>query len=462
MTAKRQVLSAAQTAAAEQVLIQNGETVESLMERAGAGAADWVWRLAAGRPVTVLCGPGNNGGDGYVIARVLAQRGLTVSVIAPIEPKTDAAKVARAKWAGALVESAQGEVFVDCLFGTGLGRPLSDGLLATLARLSDVHNLSVALDLPSGIDTDTGEQLNEGLPAYDLTLALGAWKRAHWLMPASGLMGSRRLIDIGLAQVHGAPQLAQRPILSAPAADAHKYSRGLVTIIGGEMPGASLLSARAAQHAGAGYVKLLAPHSHPDLPADIVLDESHDISGALGDRRLGALLIGPGLGRSDHARERLRQALVSDAPLVLDADALTMLTPQLLGEKAGQHLVTPHAGELATLCEAFGITAEGKLEQARALHDASGLTVLAKGPDNILVGNEGVRFFPSASPWLSAAGTGDVLAGIAASRIAYGQAVFQAAEEAVEIHAEAARLAAPAFCATDLVAALPRAYAAFL
>ena len=173
---------------------------------------------------------------------------------------------------------AQGEVFVDCLFGTGLGRPLSDDLLARLARLSNAHRLSIAVDLPSGVDSDSGEQLNEGLPAYDLTIALGAWKRAHWLMPASANMGSRRLFDIGIGPVEGAVQLARRPELSAPEADAHKYTRGLVAVIGGEMPGAAVLSARAAQHAGAGYVKLLSAHSHPDMPADIVLDEADDLS----------------------------------------------------------------------------------------------------------------------------------------------------------------------------------------
>ncbi len=460
--APEQILTAAQMQAAEQKLLDNGETVKSLMKRAGAGAADWVWRLAAGRAVTVLCGPGNNGGDGYVIARILAQRGISVSVIAPIAPKTDAAKAARAEWTSEPVDFAHGEVFVDCLFGTGLGRALSDDLLALLVKLSHAHRISIAMDLPSGVDSDNGEQLNEGLPAYDLTLALGAWKRAHWLMPASAKMGSRRLVDIGVGAVKGAVQLAQRPQLDPPSTDSHKYSRGLVAVVGGDMPGAAVLAARAAQHSGAGYVKLLAPHSHPDLPADIVLVEDEDISGSLGDDRLGAVLIGPGLGRGDTARQKLRQVLLSKAALVMDADALTLLEPGMLNGNSDGHLATPHAGELATMSQAFGIEADSKLEQARALHDATGLTILAKGPDNILVGDEGTVFFPPTPPWLSTAGTGDVLGGIAASRVATGRTAFDAAREAVLIHAEAARLAAPAFSASDLVDALPRAYAAFL
>ena len=457
-----QILTAAQMQAAEQRLLDNGETVVSLMERAGAGAADWAWRLAAGRPVTVLCGPGNNGGDGYVIARILAQRGISVSVVAPIAPKTDAAKTARAKWAGEPVDFARGEVFVDCLFGTGLGRPLSDDLHAQLAKLSDAHRTSIAMDLPSGVDSNNGEQLSAGLPVYDLTLALGAWKRAHWLMPASAKMGSRQLVDIGVGKLEGAVGLAQRPQLETPSADAHKYSRGLVAVVGGDMPGAAVLAARAAQHTGAGYVKLLAPHSHPDLPADIVLVEDEDVSRSLDDDRLGAVLIGPGLGRGDTARQKLRHALLSKAALVMDADALTLLEPDMLDDNTNRYLATPHAGELATMCQAFGIEADSKLEQAKAVHDATGLTILAKGPDNILVGREGTLFFPPTSPWLSTAGTGDVLGGIAASRVATGRAAFDAAREAVLIHAEAARLAVPPFSASDLVEALPRAYAAFL
>ena len=130
------VLTAAQMQAAEQALIAGGETVESLMERAGTGAADWVWRVAAGRSVTVLCGPGNNGGDGYVIARVLAERGLSVAVIAPLEPATDAARAARGAWGGEVVAEACGSVLVDCLFGTGLSRPLGDDLLQALRAVA--------------------------------------------------------------------------------------------------------------------------------------------------------------------------------------------------------------------------------------------------------------------------------------------------------------------------------------
>src|SRR5687767_10400901 len=258
-----QVLTVAQMRAAEQALIDGGESVESLMERAGAGAADWVWRVAAGRPVTVLCGPGNNGGDGYVIARELARRGAEVTVVAPLEPRTEAAAAARAAWDGPITTEAHGGVLVDCLFGSGLARPLEPAHAELLAGLARRHALRVAIDLPSGIDSDTGKPLNESLPAFDVTLALGAWKHAHWLMPAAALMGRRRLVPIGIGPVEGAATLLQRPHLAPPALDAHKYTRGLVLVVGGMMAGASLLACEAAMRAGAGAVRLSGRTPHP-------------------------------------------------------------------------------------------------------------------------------------------------------------------------------------------------------
>ena len=448
--------------AAEQALIDRGETVESLMERAGTGAADWVWRVAAGRSVTVLCGPGNSGGDGYVIARVLAERGLDVAVVAPLEPATDAARAACRAWGGEVATEASGSVLVDCLFGTGLSRPLGDDLLRTLRGLAEAHPLRIAVDLPSGVDSDTGATLNDGLPHYDLTLALGAWKRAHWLMRASALMGERKLVDIGIDAVEKAGRLAARPVLSAPAADAHKYTRGLVAVVGGAMPGAAMLASRAALHGGAGYVKLMAAHKTPASPDEIVLEEG-PLEQALSDDRIAAVLVGPGLGRDAKARTRLHQALDRDAPTVCDADALVLLEPRLLEGRSAPLVLTPHEGELAKLAVAFGCDGEGKVERAQAVANAVGAHVLAKGPDSVLVLPETPpTFFRPASSWLSTAGTGDVLAGLVASRLAYRGDAKRALEEAFHLHAEAARLAGPAFGAGDVVVALSDAYRAFL
>lgn len=462
MEAAGQILTAAQMQAAEQALIDAGETVESLMERAGAGAAEWVWRMAAGRPVTVLCGPGNNGGDGYVIARVLSERGLSVSVVAPLEPKTEAAKAARAAWGGEPVEHADGDVLVDCLFGTGLTRPLSEELRALLLDLVYSHEKWVAVDLPSGVDSDTGAMLNDRLTEYDLTIALGSWKRAHWLMPASALMGTRKLVDIGIGRVDGATQLAEPPKFYPPDADDHKYSRGLLAVIGGEMPGAAMLAARAALHGGAGYAKLFADHRDPMTPDELVVS-SEPLEQALSDKRISALLVGPGLGRGEEAQARLGAALSFSGALVIDGDALTLLRPEMLGNLGGELVLTPHAGEMASLCEAFGVTASGKVGQAQALADATGAVVVAKGPDTVIASPEGrLHIMPPATSWLSMAGTGDVLAGVVASQWATGEPAMDAAATACFLHAEAARLAGPVFSASDLIKYIPEAYARFL
>lgn len=458
-----QVLSAAQMRDAEQALFDAGTGVGELMETAAGGAAEWIRRVAAGRPVTVLCGPGNNGGDGYVIARLLRKAGNAVTVIAPLAPATDAARRARQRWDGPVGTSdkAAGGIFVDCLFGSGLTRPLSAEHALLLRDLAARHPYRVAVDLPSGIESDSGAALNERLPAYDLTLALGAWKFAHWRLPGRALMGQMRLVPIGIARVEGAAQLIGRPRLSAPADESHKYRRGLLAIIGGAMPGASLLAAMAAQRAGAGYVKILAREPDPRTPPDIVTD-SAPLGDALADPRIGAVLVGPGLGRDEAAPARLGEALSRASALVVDADGLTLLAPAMFTRDVAV-LATPHDGELDALCRAFGVIAEGRRERALALARVSGMVVLAKGPDSCVAAPDGrLALAPPASSWLSVAGTGDVLAGIAASRMAGGADPFTAACEALWLHGEAARRAGAAFTPSQLAEQVAEALAACL
>ncbi|HEU4650166.1 MAG TPA: NAD(P)H-hydrate epimerase, partial [Croceibacterium sp.] len=343
--------------AAEQALIDGGETVGTLMERAGTGAAEWVWRLAARRPVTVLCGPGNNGGDGYVIARELARRGTEVTVVAPLEPRTEAASAARSAYGGPIAAEGHGGVLVDCLFGSGLARPLESAHAALLDTLARRHALRVAVDLPSGVDSDTGVALNSGLPAFDVTLALGAWKFAHWLMPAAMLMGTRRLVPIGIAPVADIATLLARPRLAPPAADAHKYTRGLVLVVAGAMPGAALMACEGAMRAGAGAVRLSGGAA---LMPDVIV-RNEPLGELLADSRTGAVLVGPGLGRDGSARQRLAEALAADRPTVVDADALALLYPGQVADHRGPLVLTPHEGELASLARSFGIEPEDKL-----------------------------------------------------------------------------------------------------
>lgn len=458
-----QVLTAAQMRAAEEALFDAGRSVGALMELAAGGAAEWIRRVAAGRSVTVLCGPGNNGGDGYVIARRLREAGNAVTVIAPLEPRTQAAKDARARWDGPVSTAAGqgGDVLVDCLFGAGLARPLVPEHALLLRDLAARHRYKVAVDVPSGIASESGAVLNERLPTYDLTLALGAWKFAHWSLPGRALMGQVRLVPIGIGAVAGAAQLIGRPRIAPPATDSHKYRRGLLGIVAGAMPGASLLAAAAAQHAGAGYVKLFAPSSDPRTPPDVVTDTA-PLGDALADPRIAAVLVGPGLGRGDAARDALVAVLAHARSAVIDADALMLMAP-VLTVTSWLVLATPHDGELAALCRAFGVVAEGRRARALALARVSGMVVLAKGPDSCVAAPDGrLALAPPAPSWLSVAGSGDCLAGIAASRMATGADPFTAACEALWLHGEAARRAGPGFAPSQLAQQVSGALAAAL
>ncbi|MCJ2186042.1 NAD(P)H-hydrate epimerase [Novosphingobium beihaiensis] len=460
-----QILTVAQMREAEQALIDAGSSVDALMQIAGHGAADWVWRMSAHRKVTVLCGPGNNGGDGYVIAEAIRERGGHVEVVAATEPKTGAAKNARALFGGEVLgpeAEAHGDVLVDCLFGSGLTRPLSDEHLALLTRLAAHHRHRIAVDLPSGVQSDSGMLLNRGLPQYDLTVALGAWKFAHFLMPATALMGTLRLVPIGVTPLEGAAQVLDAPHIAAPAADAHKYRRGLLAVVGGRMPGAALLASVAAQGAGAGYVKLFT-ESPTGVPTDIVV-ETGELSAVLTDDRNSAVLAGPGLGRDGEARERLAVALADPVAVVADADALVLLSPRALAGRTAPTIATPHEGELIALERSFELDGTGtRPERALALAKASGMVIVAKGPDTVIAAPDGrIVCAPRASSWLSTAGTGDVLAGVIASRAAAGVPAFEAAGEGVWLHGEAARLCGAAFTARELAAKVPEALAVCL
>jgi hydroxyethylthiazole kinase-like uncharacterized protein yjeF len=460
--ASDQILTVAQMRAAEEALIAGGKTVDSLMQRAGKGAAEWVWRIAAGRPVTVLCGPGNNGGDGYVIADRLRKQGLALSVVAPLEPKTEAAQRARAAFGGEIGTRGKGGVFVDCLFGSGLARPLGAEWAGLVRDLARAHSYRIAIDLPSGVESDSGALLDDNLPCYELTLALGAWKFAHWAMPAMSLMGQRRLVPIGAGDAGADARLLARPRFTVPDIDAHKYTRGLVTIVGGPISGASQLACEGAMRAGAGTVRLAADQLHPSASADIVLKDMA-LPQVLADRRTNAVLVGPGLGRDEEARARLREVLAAGRPTVIDADALHLVDPAALESFAAPLVLTPHEGELAQLAKSFEIEPEGKIDRARALARASGAVVIAKGPDTIIAAPDGrVVLAPSASSWLAVAGSGDVLAGVVASRLAAIGDPLRAACEGHWLHGEAARRCGAMFTASELARAIGDAYAAAL
>lgn len=459
----RQVLDVAAMRAAEAALIAGGTPAQALMETAGRALGEWARRLGAGRPVTVLCGPGNNGGDGYVAARHLMEHGVSATVIAAREPTTPEAMTARSLYQGEVQRPGafpHGGVLLDCLFGSGLSRPLPEDLLFLLTGLAEHHTLRIAADLPSGIEADSGAVLGPGLPAFDVTIALGAWKHAHFAMPAAALMGALRLVDIGVAAVPGAAKVLAKPSIAPPASDAHKYKRGVLAVVAGAMPGAALLSAEAAQRSGAGYVKLLASERPEGVPPALVCDVS-DLA-VLTDPRISAILVGPGLGRSDAAKARLGAALSANCPVVIDADALMLLRPESPG--TAPRVLTPHEGEMAALEAAFRLPPTGtRRMRALALAEASAAVVLLKGPDSLIAAPGGdVTVSPRASAWLSVAGSGDVLAGIIASRLAVHGDALLAAQEGLWLHGEAARRCGSAFTAGDLAAATGYALSAAL
>ncbi len=450
----RQVLTVAQMRDAENALISNGTSVDELMQRAGHGAGEWVRRIAAGRSVTILCGPGNNGGDGWVIAEYLREAGNQVSVIEAREAATDAARTARSLYRGgvrAVADTWQGDVLVDCLFGSGLTRALPEDLRALLAGLAARHPLRAAIDVPSGVDSDTGAVLNEGLPDWTMTIALGAWKHGHFAMPARNSLGALRLVDIGVEVQACAARVLDKPLIKPPSFDAHKYRRGLLGVIGGAMPGAGLLAARAAQHGGAGYVKLAVDRGLPSVPADMVVTDRGTL---LSDGRMSAILVGPGLGRDDAALQALGESIHAGKPLVIDADALVLLRPGMLSD--APCVLTPHEGEMAALEASFGLPSDGlRRDRALALARATGAVVLFKGADSLIAAPDGSLVVASpASSWLSVAGTGDVLAGTIASRLAVHGNALRAAQEGLWLHGEAARLCGAAFTAGELAAAI--------
>jgi hydroxyethylthiazole kinase-like uncharacterized protein yjeF len=259
-------------------------------------------------------------------------------------------------------------------------------------------------------------------------------------------MGALRLVPIGCSDVPGAARALEAPAIDAPAADSHKYRRGLLGVVGGAMPGAPLLAAEAALRSGAGYVKLLAQVRPAVAPVELVVDDA-DLAGALEDRRWSALLVGPGLGRDAVARGRLDAALARALPTVIDADALMLLDRPSPGA-----VLTPHEGEMAALERTFGLSGAGlRRERALALAQAVRAVVVLKGPDTVIASPAGEVFVaPRASSWLSVAGSGDVLAGVIASRLAVHGDAMLAAKEGVWLHGEAARLAGPAFTAGEL------------
>jgi hydroxyethylthiazole kinase-like uncharacterized protein yjeF len=447
----RPILTAQKMRAAEAAAIDGGTGVEELMERAGAALAEAVYRFAGPTPALFLCGPGNNGGDGYVAARHLSERGVPVRIAAMSEPKCGAAQWARSKWTRE-VESLSGAtspapLVIDCLFGTGLKRGIEGAVSSQLSALCEKAVVKVACDVPSGVESDSGAELS-AVPTFDITVTFGALKPAHLLYPAMHKCGRVALGDIGIEAATDWHEIAP-PTLPPLDAGGHKYDRGLVHALAGKMPGAIALAATAAARAGAGYVRVSTSRPIDGLPSSIVQVDTAEVN----DDRIGCLLVGPGMGDIPQV---LTLALTSRAPKVIDADGISHLgDPERL--KCQDAIITPHGGEFRRL---FGEIPGGKPDQALEAARRSSAVVVYKGADTVVASPDGrLGFRPPAPAWLASAGTGDVLAGTIATMRARGLPAFEAACAGVWLQARAAEVAGPQMIADDLAAAIPEAVA---
>jgi len=439
----------------------------ALMEAAGRAVARAIEARFRPRPVLVLAGPGNNGGDGYVAARHLERAGWDVAVapLAPPRPGSDAAGAA-ARWHGPVraLEAgtlARAGLLVDALFGAGLARPLEPGLAALLRA---VHVPLVAVDIPSGVCGATGAVRGFAPPAA-LTVTFFRRKPGHLLNPGRDLCGELVLAEIGLParvlDAIGPRAFANGPglwTLPAPDAATHKHSRGHVVVAcGAAMPGAALLAARAARRAGAGLMTLAC--AEPGLAQAVRLTEpgllvrEAPLEALIEALPRAVFLLGPGLPPDGTTRAALAALHAARRPAVLDAGALTACagTPEAL---RGAALLTPHAGEFARL---FGAPGEDRPAAVRAAAAATGAVVLLKGSDTLIAApDQRIVINGNAPPWLATGGTGDVLAGMAAALLAQGMPPFEAAAAASWWQGAAARRAGPGLLAEDLPEQLPK------
>lgn len=503
-----ELLTSAQMRAIERAAIESGTvTGLGLMERAGAGVVEAIlaeWPAFATGPhrAMVLCGPGNNGGDGFVVARLLHQRGWQVQLFLYGDPDRlpPDARVNYERWVGMgavlawhpeSIAQAEADLFVDALFGAGLTRPLPEQVLAPLLELhvsGRSFDRMVAVDAPSGLCLDSGKVLGEEAVYAFLTVSFHRPRLGHVLSEGPFYCGALRMVDLGLP----APS---QPLPKSVAPDRtplqkggplHKFDHGHALILSGPKGhgGAGRLAARGALRIGAGLVTIGAP---PDAIAEhaaqltaIMLREiagSDALTEALADKRITALCLGPGLG-VDRAAALLPVALrAQHAPyVVLDADALTALAGQTnwAAQLSPRCILTPHAGEFARLFPDLAARlaepattgpAYSKLDATREAAARAGCTVLFKGADTVIAAPDGnaainAASYDRAAPWLATAGSGDVLAGFITGLMARGFDPHSAARSAAWLHVECARSFGPGLIAEDLPEELPKVFRA--
>ncbi|MBJ3774582.1 NAD(P)H-hydrate dehydratase [Acuticoccus sp. 2012] len=483
-------------AVADRRTAEAGTSMSRLMERAGTAVADAVAALGHGVSALVLAGPGNNGGDAFVAARVLRQRGYRVAVLDLAgEGGSEEAVTARSAYRGPRVAADDGAidaaveaatVIVDGLFGGGLSRDLEGAMAALVTRVNRARVRSraaphvVAIDLPSGIDGATGMVRGVAIRA-DRTVTFECRKPGHLLVPGRHYCGKVTVAEIGIAAATlkglavttfaNEPDLwrAHRPKL---ARGGHKYDRGHAVAVSGPMTatGAARLAITAALRTGAGLATLLSPGdallvnaAHLTTVMLARVDDATGLTEALTDRRRNAVLLGPGMPPDAATRAMAEAALAAPAAAVLDAGAVVAFAGDVAGLKRavgeGAAVLTPHAGEFSRL---FGGEGGDKLARARAAAAASGAVVVFKGEDTVIAAPDGrAAINANAPPFLATAGAGDVLGGIITGFLAQGVPAFEAAAMGVFLHGLVATRIGPGLIADDLIDGLRAARAAF-
>jgi len=491
-----ELLTTAEMAEADRLAIAGGIAGIMLMDNAGRAVADRVAaNHRAGASVVVVAGPGNNGGDGFVVARLLIERGYAVRVLllGPRNLLRGDAALAAEGFPG-VIEAATAEhlsvagkpadAIVDALFGAGLDRPVEGPARDMIAAMNAAGSRIYAVDLPSGINGTSGAVMGLAVNAAE-TITFFRRKPGHVLLPGRLHCGALTVADIGIAAstlttikpqtVLNEPALwrAQFPM---PKPDGHKYSRGHAVVLSGGIAstGAARMAARGALRAGAGLVTIASPPAALAVNAAASLavmvrpvDGAGELAAFLADTRRNAVVLGPGGGVGQLMRELVITALSGERAVVLDADALTSFAgePQALiaaiQARAGATVLTPHEGEFKALFEFVDDVPKSgsKLGRARAAAARTGAVVLLKGSDTVVAAPDGrAAITANAPPWLATAGAGDVLAGFVAGLLAQRMPVFEAAAAAVWLHGEAGTRAGPGLIAEDLPEALPQVY----
>ncbi|MGE3250273.1 MAG: NAD(P)H-hydrate dehydratase [Hyphomonadaceae bacterium] len=476
----REIISVDQMRAIDARSAELGVPTIDLMENAGAAVAEQIFARFSKRPTAVLCGPGDNGGDGFVVARRLKKLGWPVWVETLADPRAlrrDAAEMAN-RWGGDTLrvseENPMAELFVDAMFGAGLTRPL-EGEAARLARtLARTPERVVAVDTPSGLHGDMGRPLGEACMRAALTVTFIRKKPAHVLQPGRSYCGEVVVADIGspaLALTEQDIRLWENDPhvwggdFPWPKLDAHKHQRGHAMIVSGPsgQTGAARLAARGALRSGAGLVTVLTPPNAlvehaAQLNAIMLKPFGADAELVQAAAKAGAVVIGPAAGVDAGTRNRVAALAKGAAKLVLDADALSVFADKprdLFALVREDDVLTPHVGEFQRLFPDI-VLPEGRIEGARTAAARAKCVVLLKGPDTIIAAPDGrAAVNATGTPFLATAGSGDVLAGIVAGLAAQGMSGFDAACAGAWLHGRAGERAGPGLIAEDLPEALP-------